>query len=133
MKSDTFAQRERPGQTIARHRPARRERGLDVGGAVAERDKPVEYLPRDERRGALDGGGRIERRRDTRDADAQLFPRLGERVRAAGDDEDKRKDEPNHHRRDHRHLYTLEPAVYATRFEGEWRIAVPVRNLLQMR
>ena len=73
VEAHAVTQGERPGQTIARHRPASREGRIHVRRAFAIGNQGVEDLPSDQRAGTVEVGGRIERGRDAGDADAQLL------------------------------------------------------------
>src|SRR5262245_25278973 len=124
VKLDTFAQGERPHEPIARLVPARGERRLDLGAAVAPGHEGVEDLTRDERVRPLERGARLEGGRHAGSADPQLaadYLRRQRRVQAEGGGERERGadqkrhkrsqngSDPTEHRRGHHRLYTWNP------------------------
>src|SRR2546426_6220276 len=131
MKSDTFAQGERPDEPITRRGPAGSQPGLDVRAPFAPDDERVEDVPGDQRDRPLERGAGIEDRRSARRADPYLAANsrrwnhsLRRRERGRGHDQDRHSDQERHKDRhdwgqngsdatqgprSHRSLYTWNP------------------------
>ena len=113
VKGHTIPEREGPRQTIARDGPPRRQRRRDRRRARPIRPQRVENQPCDEGHGARERGRRLQRRRDARNADAQLTAALRgriavnrEREDGAGDDEEDEQAGAQRRQTAHPHLYT---------------------------
>ena len=82
VEAHAVTEREGPDEPVARDAPARRQGRLDLGRALAVRQERVEHLAGDQRDGALEGRGGVERGRHAGHADAHLAAAGGARGRA---------------------------------------------------
>src|SRR5262249_8077784 len=108
MEAHIVTQREAPREAIARYRPPRRERRLDVGGSLLPCDERVENLSRDERRGSAERRRWIESGRNSDDTDTDFPPWWGGLSRKSGRRGGKKSPRRRPAReRDARHAYVL--------------------------
>ena len=152
VEFDTFAQGERPHESIPGRGPADGQRRIDLGAPLAPDHQRVEDLAGDERDGSLERGAGIEDGRNARRADAHFTADSGVRrdaLRRRGhgraydqerhhDDQERHKDRHERsqngsdaiqRRHSHRSLYTWNPLFMPLVSRAEQNIE-RVRKLL---